>query len=409
MGFTLRCFGDNDGCIADIRDAFSKRIPYRDEQRGVEVIAEVYPLVVLANLVSEFGDLAERVRESKGEALGLRFREKRNDLYRFFQTDDLKRIAHSSETSVTPRLRDLFISEQFVSLVERIVERPLSRHRIDFSSQRYSVGEYLLPHDDRLDSRRIAFVYYVTGPSRGGSLDFFPTDWRAAPTARLGRQSYFPRTGNTLVFFEVSMSSHHQVAPVLQGLRVSFSGWLHDAEPETIRAKVARIRSELPSFVNPKHSLNVLLQHSATRQSTAILVQEALCPALRRDIHQYAASQPSEQIYTTQEAFLSFPDKGEPAWMKLLMSAAFHRFVSSTVECPLDWPTRPILKSYAGPTCFKRIFDLSWRLHENPDAGLVRVFLDVENNLVYLCRNCDVLEIPPGRTSTIVYIEYSCS
>lgn len=391
--------------VDDLNQALSDRIPFKDVASGAEIVAEVYPLVLLPDFVREFGDLSAQITVSKGEALGLPYREKRNDLYRFSQTGDLSGTTVSNSSVKVVQLKNLFTSEAFVAFVERLVGRPLSRRTIDLSSQRYSAGDYLLPHDDRLDSRRVALVYYVVGPEQGGSLDFFPTDWRATPTARLGRQSYFPRISNCLALFPVSMSSHHQVAQVVKGLRVSVAGWLHDAEADQLHIKVPRISADPPAFINPGHSVESINMDGPNH---AIIIKNAFHLDWIDSIILYRQTHPSEQIYTVQESFFYIPTKGEPSWMRSFMSPAFHRFISHKISRSLDWPTRPILKFYTGLNCFKKLFEPTCRLHETgEDAELVRIFALLEENALYICFNGDLLAISPGDEKTTVYTEYS--
>ncbi|XP_035754624.1 prolyl 3-hydroxylase OGFOD1 isoform X2 [Egretta garzetta] len=89
--------------------------------------------------------------------------------------------------------------------------------------------DVLLCHDDELEGRRIAFILYLVPPwekSDGGTLDLYSADEHFRPQQIV--KSLVP-SWNTLVFFEVSPVSFHQVSEVLseEKCRLSVSGWFH--------------------------------------------------------------------------------------------------------------------------------------------------------------------------------------
>uniref|UniRef100_A0A8C2EJK2 2-oxoglutarate and iron-dependent oxygenase domain containing 1 n=1 Tax=Cyprinus carpio TaxID=7962 RepID=A0A8C2EJK2_CYPCA len=90
-------------------------------------------------------------------------------------------------------------------------------------------ADVLLCHDDELEGRRVAFILYLVPPwevKDGGTLDLFSTDEHCQPVSVV--KSLLP-CWNSLVFFEVSPVSFHQVAEVLseEKCRLSLSGWFH--------------------------------------------------------------------------------------------------------------------------------------------------------------------------------------
>ena len=84
------------------------------------------------------------------------YRVKSNDLYDFFQSDDL---ADSGEPHVT-RLRQTIYSAAFLELVTAITGVELNS-TVDMSAAIYRKGSYLACHDDELDARRIAYILYM--------------------------------------------------------------------------------------------------------------------------------------------------------------------------------------------------------------------------------------------------------
>lgn len=102
-------------------------------------------------------------------------------------------------------------------------------NKISISSSCYSDTDYLLCHDDNMGDRRIAFVLYLSENwevTDGGALDLFDTDENGLPRNIV--RSLVPEY-NSLVFFEVTENSFHQVAEVTSSekCRWSINGWFH--------------------------------------------------------------------------------------------------------------------------------------------------------------------------------------
>ena len=100
---------------------------------------------------------------------------------------------------------------------------------ISISSACYSDTDHLLCHDDNNGDRRIAFVLYLSEnweAADGGALELFDTDENGLPKNVV--YSLVPEY-NSLVFFEVTENSFHQVAEVISSekCRWSINGWFH--------------------------------------------------------------------------------------------------------------------------------------------------------------------------------------
>ena len=112
--------------------------------------------------------------------------------------------------------------------MERNTKIELS-NKISISSSCYSDTDYLLCHDDNMGDRRIAFVLYLSDnweAADGGALDLFDIDENGLPRDVV--RSLVPEY-NSLVFFEVTENSFHQVAEVTSPdkCRWSINGWFH--------------------------------------------------------------------------------------------------------------------------------------------------------------------------------------
>lgn len=173
----------------------------------------------------------------------LSFDEKNNDLYSFYQSDDITKALASKRSSqdmsrrrgtragleTLALIRDAIYSEQFLEWLRSVTGFRLSS-KVDMSCAMYCDTSYLLCHDDQLDTRKIAYIIYLVpedwSTADGGSLDLFDCKQNFAIA-----KSIVPAL-NRMAFFEVSSSSYHQVAEVLSAdkARISVSGWFHEDE-----------------------------------------------------------------------------------------------------------------------------------------------------------------------------------
>ena len=100
--------------------------------------------------------------------------------------------------------------------------------KIDMSAYVYGLGSFLLPHDDQVEGRIIAYSLHLTdveiSEKRGGALHLYEAD--NAGKSKLVK-SIIPEY-NSLIMFEVSDKSWHQVGEVLEDIqRLTVTGWYH--------------------------------------------------------------------------------------------------------------------------------------------------------------------------------------
>jgi len=151
-----------------------------------------------------------------------RFYEKESDLFAFQQTNDLKKTKK-------PALKELyrfFSSAQFTQYIGKLMRTKL-RKSVDMAGFVYDSCDYLLPHDDRLEGRKVAYVLNLSRGFKkrdGGTLELFAT--KKGRPVRVVKQ-ISPRF-NTLVLFNVTPKSFHHVREVVSNKkRVSIGGWFH--------------------------------------------------------------------------------------------------------------------------------------------------------------------------------------
>lgn len=152
------------------------------------------------------------------------FLEKESDLFKFMQTHDFA----TTDNLVLQELRSFLSSKEFLSFMKDITELPLKEESIDLSSSLYQNTDYLLPHDDRLEGRKIAFMLYLStlNEKDGGKLIFYKTK---GSIPREEEKAIIPKR-NTFVFFKVSEKSFHEVEEVITNTqRITIGGWFHGA------------------------------------------------------------------------------------------------------------------------------------------------------------------------------------
>lgn len=139
------------------------------------------------------------------------FERKSADLFDLEQTTDL-----SDEQSLSG------LREKMLSLKEIIKnELGIDVTSLDMSAMHYQECDYLLCHDDQLEGRKIAYILYLAKPEQGGELLF------RSSTEPYDVQVTIPPLENTLVLFEVSNKSLHEVSEIIKGERLSIGGWFH--------------------------------------------------------------------------------------------------------------------------------------------------------------------------------------
>lgn len=203
--------------LTDLKSAWRGNTSYKNG--NIELHCNPFPHCV----ISQFLNTDNYVVSLEKELLQLKFRPKSNDLFKFKQSNDLK---NQTDPCVT-ELKSLLFGH-FRSWLSELMDVELEP-TVDISCAKYQHTDVLLCHDDELEGRRVAFILYLVPPWQpgdGGTLDLFSTDEQGQPLNVV--KSLVP-TWNTLVFFEVSPVSFHQVSEVLSSekCRLSLSGWFH--------------------------------------------------------------------------------------------------------------------------------------------------------------------------------------
>lgn len=295
-----------------VAEAWTSRTPFSHEA----VVMDMEPFLhcVIPNFIrsQDFLDSLQK------ELLNLDFHEKYNDLYKFQQSDDLKKRKEPHISALRKLMFEDF--RAWLSDVSQIDLEPT----IDMSCAKYEFTDALLCHDDELEGRRIAFILYLVPSwdrSFGGTLDLYDTDEHFQPKQIV--KSLIP-SWNKLIFFEVSPVSFHQVSEVLseEKSRLSISGWFHGAsltrppiyfEPPIPRnPHIPKDHEILYDWINPTY-LDMEYQaqiQEEFEESSEILLKEFLkpekfakvCEALEKaDVEWNTRSPPNKRFYEKAE------------------------------------------------------------------------------------------------------------
>ncbi len=157
--------------------------------------AKPFKYLVIENFLDNPKELINEVKQVE-----LRLND--SDLFKFFQSSDLSRNENSKH------LQEVFNLINFIkdkSFLQTIAGKKLAK--ADFQITKYKPTHYLLLHDDQLEGRKIAYLYYCSSLEKdaGGALELFTTkDKRPIKVSK----SIQPKA-NTLVLFEVSSKSFH--------------------------------------------------------------------------------------------------------------------------------------------------------------------------------------------------------
>lgn len=181
-------------------------------------------------MIDEFVD-SSMIDVIQTEMLEMKFYEKRNDLYDFMQSSELGSVINEKEYPVLSQ----FCNELYGTSMQQWIRQTTDiqvNNRIDFFASIYSQGNFLLCHDDRMETRRVAFIWYLVdedwSKEDGGELSLMKCDRKDVPYPTEIVKQLVPKR-NRLAFFEVSDESFHMVSEVLsqEKMRLAISGWFH--------------------------------------------------------------------------------------------------------------------------------------------------------------------------------------
>ena len=155
------------------RTAFRDRQDFIDAESQAKIISSPYPAVCLPNFLQS----KEFLQTLRDELLLEDYYHKSNDLYEFYQSEDLR----LSRKPHIVALKNAIYSHEFFAMMSSLTGIDLDPSVIDLNGNQYHEGCYLLCHDDDIknekEGRRIAFILYLVDEdwtaTDGGALDLF--------------------------------------------------------------------------------------------------------------------------------------------------------------------------------------------------------------------------------------------
>lgn len=148
---------------------------------------------------------------------------KESDLFKLLQSKD---FANTNNIHIKS-FRNFLASSEFINFMEKVTSTKLKQGTIDCGGSVYTSTCFLLPHDDRLDERSIAYIFYLSNLKKrdGGALKLYSAkNDKPLKVAKEMQPEY-----NSFSFFKVSKISYHEVGEVISDVpRISINGWFHD-------------------------------------------------------------------------------------------------------------------------------------------------------------------------------------
>ena len=176
-----------------------------------------FPHVVVENFLDE--DTLDLVIDALA---GLEYSFSESDLFSYWASVKLTEIDHPALNILREDLGD----KKWRDIVAKAFQVS-NLSKIDMAAYVYGLGDFLLPHDDQVENRIIAYSLHLTPDleeNDGGSLDLFEANEQGK--SRLVK-SIIPKF-NSLNMFEVSATSWHQVSEVLTDIqRLTLTGWYY--------------------------------------------------------------------------------------------------------------------------------------------------------------------------------------
>ncbi len=153
---------------------------------------------------------------------GLEYSFSDSDLFSYWASVKLTEIDHPALNALREDLGDKVWRNEVAKAFQ-----VAKLSKIDMAAYVYGLGDFLLPHDDQVEDRIIAYSIHLTpdlGEKDGGSLDLFEAN-------KEGKSKLVKRIipkFNSLNMFEVSTTSWHQVSEILTDIqRLTLTGWYH--------------------------------------------------------------------------------------------------------------------------------------------------------------------------------------
>ena len=153
---------------------------------------------------------------------GLEYDFKESDLFSYWASIDLTDINHPAINILRNDIGDVTWRKK---IAKSFKVKQFSS--IDLAAYVYGQGDFLLPHDDQVEGRIIAYSLHLTPEiteETGGALNIFKANKEGKSKLV---DSILPEY-NSLILFEVSDHSWHQVSEITSDIqRLTLTGWYY--------------------------------------------------------------------------------------------------------------------------------------------------------------------------------------
>lgn len=145
-----------------------------------------------------------------------------HDLYQFMRTKNI-----SDEKGIIEEFSKFLESNEFKQYIEKITNVKTKNEVLDLHSLKLLDTHYLLPHDDQVEERALAFIFNLTRDfkkSDGGSLNLFESE-KNRPKKIV--KEIIPKF-NQFNLFKVTSKSYHSISEVTSKKeRITVAGWYY--------------------------------------------------------------------------------------------------------------------------------------------------------------------------------------
>lgn len=202
--------------------------------------ADIHSLPFKISILQEFLENSGKIDGIVNEMTNVNWTRKQLDLYEFYQTADLV-------NEDRPHLKEFYsmLKTEVRPWIEKLTDTEISH--VSASCSMYNNGDHLLVHDDLLEDRLIAYVFYMSPwpnveqwtEEMGGALELFGCQTDDGQPMNPILKSILPKN-NQFVFFDVSQRSFHQVGEVttLNYPRLTINGWFHGQRKTPLDSKL---------------------------------------------------------------------------------------------------------------------------------------------------------------------------
>ena len=138
-----------------------------------------------------------------------------NDLYEFYKTEDFSKIN-------LEEIRKIFLDKKVLEFLEKKFKIKINKNKIDIHSLKLKKNNYLLPHNDKVKNRKIAFILYLSNLKKNEGGEFCFVNEKKILKKIIPQKNLF-------LCFQVDDNSLHLIKEVEKDIeRITIGGWYYE-------------------------------------------------------------------------------------------------------------------------------------------------------------------------------------